>query len=86
MENNLFLDIRVEDSRGQSINLALSIRGREALRAIELEEAVVDRHSIPMHGRMVHNKDSTLREIIYDSVQGNVSNDNLELQGNSENF
>ncbi|XP_076175190.1 kynurenine 3-monooxygenase cn isoform X2 [Ptiloglossa arizonensis] len=64
-------DIRVEDSRGQSINLALSIRGREALRAIELEEAVVDRHSIPMHGRMVHNKDSTLREIIYDSVQGN---------------
>ncbi|XP_076628692.1 kynurenine 3-monooxygenase cn isoform X2 [Colletes latitarsis] len=64
-------DIRVEDSRGQSIDLALSDRGREALRAVGLEEAVVDRHGIAMHGRMIHNRDGTLKEIIYDSVKGN---------------
>ncbi|OAD56203.1 Kynurenine 3-monooxygenase, partial [Eufriesea mexicana] len=64
-------DIRVEDSRGQSIDLALSSRGREALRAVGLEEAIVDRHGIAMRGRMIHNKDGTLKEIIYDSVKGN---------------
>lgn len=70
----MFTDIRVEDSRGQSIDLALSIRGREALRAVGLEEALVDHHGIAMRGRMVHNKDGTLKEIIYDNVKGNVSN------------
>lgn len=64
----------MEDSRGQSIDLALSSRGREALRAVGLEEALVDRHGIPMRGRMIHGKDGTLKEIIYDSVKGNVSN------------
>ncbi|KAK9302957.1 hypothetical protein QLX08_005220 [Tetragonisca angustula] len=64
-------DIRVEDYRGQSIDLALSIRGREALRAVGLEEAVVDHHGIAMRGRMLHNKDGTLREMLYDSVKGN---------------
>ncbi|XP_017796461.1 PREDICTED: kynurenine 3-monooxygenase [Habropoda laboriosa] len=64
-------DIRVEDFRGQSIDLALSVRGREALRAIGLEEALIDRHGIAMRGRMIHNKDGTLKEILYDSVKGN---------------
>ena len=64
-------DIRVEDSRGQSIDLALSVRGREALRAVSLEEALVDHHGIAMRGRMIHNKDNTLKEIIYDNVKGN---------------
>ncbi|XP_053980177.1 kynurenine 3-monooxygenase [Hylaeus volcanicus] len=64
-------DIRVQDSHGQSIDLALSARGREALRAVGLEQAVVDQHGIPMYGRMLHNKDGTLKEILYDSVRGN---------------
>ncbi|XP_076239576.1 kynurenine 3-monooxygenase cn [Calliopsis andreniformis] len=64
-------DIRVEDYRGQSIDLALSTRGREALRAVDLEEAVVNRHGIAMRGRMIHSKDGSLKEIIYDSVKGN---------------
>ncbi|CAK9830077.1 Kynurenine 3-monooxygenase [Anthophora retusa] len=65
-------DIRVEDYRGQSIDLALSIRGREALRAVGLEEVLIDRHGIAMRGRMIHKKDGTLNEIIYDSVKGNL--------------
>ncbi|XP_076643260.1 kynurenine 3-monooxygenase cn [Halictus rubicundus] len=64
-------DIRQEDHRGQSIDLALSARGREALRAVDLEEAVVDQHGIAMRGRMLHNRDGTLKEILYDSVKGN---------------
>ncbi|XP_015589862.1 kynurenine 3-monooxygenase isoform X2 [Cephus cinctus] len=64
-------DIRVEDSRGQSIDLALSTRGREALREVGLEDLLVNRHGIPMRGRMIHERDGTLREIIYDSVKKN---------------
>ncbi|XP_050574119.1 kynurenine 3-monooxygenase [Bombus affinis] len=64
-------DIRVEYSRGQSIDLAVSVRGREALRAVGLEEAVIDGHGIAMHGRMIHNKDGTLKDIPYDIVNGN---------------
>ncbi|XP_076766270.1 kynurenine 3-monooxygenase cn [Xylocopa sonorina] len=64
-------DIRVVDSRGQSIDLAVSVRGRDALRAVGLEEAIVDNHGIAMRGRMIHNKDGTLNEILYDSVKGN---------------
>ncbi|XP_017888715.1 kynurenine 3-monooxygenase [Ceratina calcarata] len=64
-------DIRVEDSQGQSIDLALSVRGREALRAVGLEDVIAERHGIPMRGRMIHNKDGTLNEILYDGVKGN---------------
>nr|XP_031846052.1 kynurenine 3-monooxygenase [Nomia melanderi] len=64
-------DIRQEDYRGQSIDLALSARGRAALKAVGLEKAIVDNHGIAMRGRMVHNRDGTLKEIIYDSVKGN---------------
>ena len=39
--------------RGRSINLALSHRGREALRAIGCEEEVVNK-AIPMYSRYVH--------------------------------
>lgn len=39
--------------RGRSINLALSHRGREALRAVGLEDRIVST-GIPMHGRMIH--------------------------------
>ncbi|KAK2576042.1 hypothetical protein KPH14_007386 [Odynerus spinipes] len=64
-------DIRKEKLRGQSIDLALSDRGREALRAVDLEDAIVNRHGIAMRGRMLHGKDGRLREMIYDSVKGN---------------
>lgn len=58
---------------GQSIDLALSTRGREALRAVDLEDALVNQHGIAMRGRMLHGKNGRLKEMIYDSVKGNVS-------------
>ncbi|XP_067209598.1 kynurenine 3-monooxygenase isoform X4 [Linepithema humile] len=64
-------DIRLENSLGQSINLALSVRGREALRAIGLEDALVKCHGSRMRGRMLHDKNGNLKEIFYDSVKGN---------------
>ncbi|XP_015185734.1 PREDICTED: kynurenine 3-monooxygenase isoform X2 [Polistes dominula] len=64
-------DIRKEKLVGQSIDLALSIRGREALRAVGLEDALVNRHGIPMKGRMLHDRKGQLKEMIYDSVKGN---------------
>ncbi|XP_061238510.1 LOW QUALITY PROTEIN: kynurenine 3-monooxygenase [Bos javanicus] len=48
-------DIRVTKSaRGRSINLALSYRGRQALKAIGLEDQVVSQ-GIPMRARMIHS-------------------------------
>lgn len=67
------LDLRMEDSFGQSINLALSFRGREALRAIGLEHILIKQHGTCMRGRMLHDKNSNLKEVLYDSVKGNVS-------------
>ncbi|XP_032681284.1 kynurenine 3-monooxygenase isoform X2 [Odontomachus brunneus] len=64
-------DIRVDAMQGQSINLALSLRGQEALKAVGLEDALVKSHGILMRGRMVHNKDGSLQEFLYDSVKGN---------------
>jgi kynurenine 3-monooxygenase len=39
---------------GRSINLALSVRGIQALRAVDLAECVL-RDAIPMRGRMIHS-------------------------------
>ncbi|XP_018397734.1 PREDICTED: kynurenine 3-monooxygenase [Cyphomyrmex costatus] len=64
-------DIRTEKSHGQSINLALSFRGREALKAIGLENILVKCHGTCMRGRMLHDKDGNLKEVLYDSVKGN---------------
>ncbi|XP_024431740.2 LOW QUALITY PROTEIN: kynurenine 3-monooxygenase [Desmodus rotundus] len=48
-------DIRVAKSaRGRSINLALSYRGRQALKAIGLEDQVVAQ-GVPMRARMIHS-------------------------------
>lgn len=63
----------MEDSSGQSINLALSFRGREALRAVGLEDILVKQHGTCMRGRMLHDKNGNLKEVLYDSVKGNVS-------------
>ncbi len=45
---------RMEHVSGKSINLALSVRGREALKTIGLEKTVLDK-AIPMHSRMIHS-------------------------------
>ena len=48
-------DIRtLQQVSGRSINLALSVRGREALGAIGLEETVLE-NAIPMRARMIHS-------------------------------
>ncbi|KAL0609477.1 Kynurenine 3-monooxygenase, partial [Plecturocebus cupreus] len=48
-------DIRVANfTRGRSINLALSHRGRQALKAIGLEDQIVSQ-GIPMRARMIHS-------------------------------
>ncbi|XP_078590208.1 kynurenine 3-monooxygenase-like isoform X2 [Branchiostoma floridae x Branchiostoma japonicum] len=58
-------DIRtMEVVRGRSINLALSCRGREALKKVGLEDQVVE-DGIPMYARMIHDLNGTLRPIPY---------------------
>ena len=48
-------DMRSTDiSAGRSINLALSLRGLKALKAVGLEQDV-KKICIPMHGRMIHD-------------------------------
>ncbi|KAL4674696.1 hypothetical protein H8959_018630 [Pygathrix nigripes] len=48
-------DPRVADfTRGRSINLALSHRGRQALKAVGLEDQIVSQ-GIPMRARMIHS-------------------------------
>uniref|UniRef100_A0A8C2VGU4 Kynurenine 3-monooxygenase n=1 Tax=Chinchilla lanigera TaxID=34839 RepID=A0A8C2VGU4_CHILA len=48
-------DIRVAKSaHGRSINLALSYRGRQALKAIGLEDQIVSQ-GVPLRGRMIHS-------------------------------
>ncbi len=47
-------DLRgTEAEGGRSINLALSDRGRKALRSVDLEERIMEM-AIPMEGRMIH--------------------------------
>ena len=49
----------VTAERGRSINLALSERGIDALRRIDLVDTVMA-PALPMHGRMMHGTDSSL--------------------------
>jgi kynurenine 3-monooxygenase len=58
-------DIRtVEHAEGRSINLALSVRGREALREVGLEGVVLDQ-ALPMYGRMIHSLSGKLSPQAY---------------------
>ena len=58
-------DIRKEDVvSGRSINLALSHRGREALRAVGLEDEVLAK-AIPMRARKIHTANGKLYSIPY---------------------
>ncbi|XP_053625189.1 kynurenine 3-monooxygenase isoform X1 [Plodia interpunctella] len=53
--------------RGRSINLALSVRGRRALKDVGLEEHIVKDHGIPMYARKIHRLDGSTYEIPYDA-------------------
>jgi kynurenine 3-monooxygenase len=48
-----------ERTAGRSINLAISVRGIQALREVELADEVL-RAAIPMRGRMMHARDGKL--------------------------
>lgn len=50
---------------GKSINLALSERGRSALRSLGLEDMILDKYSIKMHARMIHDLNGNKRKIPY---------------------
>ena len=52
------------DVAGRSINLALSKRGREALKAVGAEDHVV-KTGIPMYARMIHSHDGKQTPIPY---------------------
>ncbi|CAH2264575.1 kynurenine 3-monooxygenase [Pararge aegeria] len=53
-------------ARGRSINLALSIRGRRALKDVGLEDLMINQHGIPMRARMIHRPDGTTYAMPYD--------------------
>ncbi|XP_074646036.1 kynurenine 3-monooxygenase-like [Tubulanus polymorphus] len=58
-------DIRLlEHVKGRSINMALSRRGREALRHVGLEDEVT-RNGIPMYSRMIHDINGNTKPILY---------------------
>ena len=54
----------MEVVRGRSINLALSVRGIEALKRVGLEKEVLN-CGIPMYARMIHDRDGKKRAIPY---------------------
>lgn len=59
-------DIRLmEHVPGRSINLAMSIRGRSALKEIGLEDEVIKNHGLPMEARMIHRMDGSTYSIPY---------------------
>ncbi|CAI5653430.1 kynurenine 3-monooxygenase [Oreochromis niloticus] len=55
---------RAKIVKGRSINLALSHRGRQALKHVGLEEKIVAQ-GIPMHARMIHSLDGKQSPIPY---------------------
>ena len=57
---------------GRSINLALSERGRDALRYVGLEEEVI-KNGIPMYARMIHDTNGRRRPISYGVAKEQVS-------------
>jgi 2-polyprenyl-6-methoxyphenol hydroxylase-like FAD-dependent oxidoreductase len=50
---------------GKSINLAMSERGRSALRRLGIEEEMIESHAIPMRARMIHDLSGGVRVIPY---------------------
>jgi len=59
------LDIRTQKVvKGRSINMALSVRGRNALAYVNCEDVVV-RNGIPMHSRMLHDTNCHKQAVPY---------------------
>ncbi|XP_073944277.1 kynurenine 3-monooxygenase cn isoform X2 [Choristoneura fumiferana] len=58
---------KTPQARGRSINLALSLRGRTALKDVGLEDLMINQHGIPMRARMIHRTDGSTYAIPYDS-------------------
>lgn len=56
---------RCEHVPGKSINLALSERGRSALRTLGLEDELLNSQAIPMYGRLIHDLNGERRPIPY---------------------
>jgi len=58
-------DIRNDEgAAGRSINLALSCRGIESLKGVGLHDKVT-KYGLPMHSRMIHEKDGTCYSVPY---------------------
>lgn len=57
----------MEHVPGRSINLAMSIRGRTALKEVGLEDDVIKNHGLPMEARMIHRLDGSTYSIPYGS-------------------
>ncbi|KAM4607104.1 kynurenine 3-monooxygenase [Polymixia lowei] len=55
---------RAKIVRGRSINLALSHRGRQALKQVGMEEKIISK-GIPMHARMIHSLNGKQSPIPY---------------------
>ena len=51
--------------KGKSINMALSERGRSALRALGLEQYILNSYSIKMYARLIHDMNGGKRVIPY---------------------
>lgn len=67
-----FQDIRrTRTNQGRSINLALSHRGRKALRLIGMEEKIL-KNAIPMSARFLHNEVGSTTIMPYDPVSKQV--------------
>ncbi|XP_026742464.1 kynurenine 3-monooxygenase [Trichoplusia ni] len=61
-------DIRyTPQARGRSINLALSVRGRRALKDVGVETHMIEEHGIPMKARRIHRMDGSTYAIPYDA-------------------
>ncbi|CAH0558601.1 unnamed protein product [Brassicogethes aeneus] len=61
-------DIRkADEAQGKSINLALSHRGRKALKFIGLEEEILN-NAVPMKGRLLHDLNGYKKSVPYDPV------------------
>lgn len=56
----------MEAAQGRSINLTMSLRGREALAKIGLADMVIG-NAQPVHSRMIHSESGTLTPMAYDN-------------------
>uniref|UniRef100_A0A667ZSZ6 Kynurenine 3-monooxygenase n=1 Tax=Myripristis murdjan TaxID=586833 RepID=A0A667ZSZ6_9TELE len=64
--------------RGRSINLALSHRGRQALKHVGMEDKIISK-GIPMHARMIHSLNGKQSQIPY-GKKGQVTPPLVHLQ------